>query len=130
MVTLLLFVLAAMLVALARSARGRRQRWLRSLGLAGTWECNVDGRALHLDMRGGPDRGDYEERNVEGGRLIERGTWEIRGHDIHFAGKEREPVTCELRAFADGSLGIHGGDRVQRIYARRTSNVIPLRRRS
>ena len=130
MAAVILIVIAVVIVALANRARTRRQQWLRGLGLAGNWECATDSRVLHLDMRGGPASGDYEERLADGGRLIEEGAWEIRGHDIRFTPRGGHAVTCELRAFGDGSIGVHGGDRVQRVYERRTSNVIPLRRRS
>lgn len=110
-----------------QQVRVRRQRWLRDLALSGSWECVVDGRALYLDLRGGSVHGDYEERFGDGGRPIETGTWEVRGQGICFAPVDGAPSVCELRAFADGSLGIHGGARKQRIYHRRVSNVIPLR---
>ena len=130
MAAVTLIAVALVSWALTRQARLRRQQWLRNLALAGTWECMVGERILYLDLRGGPGSGDYEERNAHGGQLIEKGVWEIRGYGIRFHAVEGEPIACELRAFGDGSIGIDGGDRVRRIYERRNSNVIPMRRRN
>jgi hypothetical protein len=37
-------------------------------------------------------------------------------------------ITLDLRLFAEGKIGLHGPGRERRIYVKKRSNVIPLRR--
>lgn len=130
MSAIVLLLVVVGIVVSVQQLHARRQRWLDGLALSGSWECVVDGRTLFLDLRGGPGSGDYEERYEDGGRPFEQGTWEIRGHDICFRPVAGPSCICQLRAFGNGSIGVHGDARTQRIYQRRVSNVIPLRARN
>ena len=129
-ILLLLLLLGAVGVVLYR-LRSTRQNWVRDLRLAGRWETDVDGRKVVLELHGGPDGGAYQESSraePDAGVMREQGRWHISGQELCFLPDGGVEERCELRAFGDGSIGLHGARRRQRVYRRAAGNVVPLRR--
>lgn len=127
---LLLILFGAVGVVLYR-LRSSRLNWVRELRLAGRWETEVDGRLLVLELHGGPDAGAYQEstRGEPGEHAgTEQGQWRIVGQALCFRPTGGTEERCELRAFGDGSIGLHGDRRRQRVYRRAAGNVVALRR--
>lgn len=124
MASLILIVIVAVIATIwVRSTRVARDRWLTHLSLPGTWECELEEGRTVLELSGSLTGGRYVER---GDGNDERGEWSLHGHVIEFSGAERT-TQCELRSFDDGSIGIDGPGRAQRIYRRRASNVVPIK---
>ncbi len=121
---LLVIAVAALATIWVRNTRASRHRWLVRLNLPGTWECDGDTGRSVLELSGDLAAGRYVERS---GADVERGDWVLHGEEIEFMTGEKV-VSCTLRRFDDGSIGIDGPGRVRRIYQRRTSNVVPLKR--
>ena len=149
-ILLMLLLLGAVVMVLYR-LRSTRQTWVRDLRLAGRWEAEVDGRVVVLELHGGPDAGAYQESvraDPAAAPIREQGRWHLSGQELCFqadgqpegasrSGPSSPPGSgpnggieerCELRVFGDGSIGLHGGRRRQRVYRRVAGNVIALRR--
>ena len=153
-ILLMLLLLGAVVMVLYR-LRSTRQTWVRDLRLAGRWEAEVDGRVVVLELHGGPDAGAYQESvraDPAAAPIREQGRWHLSGQELCFvadgqpegasiSGPSSAPGSgpgsgpnggveerCELRVFGDGSIGLHGGRRRQRVYRRVAGNVIALRR--
>jgi hypothetical protein len=121
---ILLIILAAVGVYWARSLRQTRRRWLERLDLPGTWQWQ--GEEGELELSGHVDGGRYHfrERGLE-----ETGEWRLAGHALVLTAEpQRTPVEYDLRLFKDGTIGIHGPGREQRIYVKKRGNVVSLRR--
>lgn len=129
-ILLLLLLLGAVGVVLYR-LRASRQNWVRDLRLAGRWEADVDGQKVVLELHGGPDGGAYQESSraePDAGGVREQGRWRLVGQELCFLPDGGVEERCELRAFGDGSIGLHGARRSQRVYRRAVGNVVALRR--
>ncbi len=121
---LVVIFVAAICVLSVRANRLHRQRWLERLDLPGTWVWEDHDGMLTLD--GALDHGHYRIRD---GDREERGEWQLRGHDLILQPSSGGAATAlDLRLFSDGKIGVHGPGREHRIYVKRRSNVVPLRR--
>lgn len=121
---IVLLILAAVGVYWARSLRQSRRRWLERLDLPGTWQWQGDEGELELSGHVAGGRYRIFERGGE-----ESGEWRLAGHAlILLAEPQRNPVEYDLRLFKDGTIGIHGPGREQRIYVKKRGNVVSLRR--
>ena len=122
-----------------RSARQKRQDWLRSLNLVGKWELDPrpdsgeEGapRRRSLTLSGDLAGGTYVARD---GEAVQRGDWRLRGHTLHLEPTEGEgavdaSASYDLRLFDKGKIGLDGPGREREVYVKRDSNVIPLRLR-
>ena len=139
--TLWLFGIAIVLVVGLglRSARRQREAWLRSLNLVGKWELDAppgnaddDGaprQRRSITLSGELDGGTYVARDAE---AVQRGNWRLRGRSLSLAPTEGEgaistPANYDIRLFDKGKIGLDGPGRTREVYAKRDSNVIPLR---
>lgn len=105
------------------SARVHRRRWLQRLDLPGIWSWqDHDGE---LELFGELDRGRYRIREDD---REEQGEWRLEGHDLILQPRRGTASTLDLRLFDTGKIGIHGPGREHRIYLKKPSNVVPLRR--
>jgi hypothetical protein len=124
------FIFTAVVAFLAfcwvRRNRRARQRWLARVSLAGHWSADVEHGTSTIEFVGGPAEGTYREK---GPGVEEKGTWALHGAHLTLAPERRPAVNYEFRLFEDGSIGIDGPGRERRLYARRVSNVVPLRGR-
>jgi hypothetical protein len=124
---MLIWILLIVVVAgvyWTRSLRQARRRWLERLDLPGAWQWQGDEGELELSGR--IDGGRYHIRERGGDEL---GEWRVAGHAlILVAEPQRKPIEYDLRLFKDGTIGIHGPGREQRIYVKKRGNVVSLRR--
>ena len=124
------FLLTAIVAFLAfswvRKTQRARQRWLTRVSLVGQWTTEVEHGASVIEFSGGPAEGVYRER---GPGREEQGRWTLHGAHLTLAADGGRSVDYDFRLFEDGSIGIDGPGRERRLYARRVSNVVPLRGR-
>ncbi len=125
----LLLVFAWFGFVLWRRSVGQRKRWLRQLGLPGSWQWESGDSVLSLS--GELSSGSFLLR--EGDQQCS-GRWRLLGHSLHLYPSRGElelgaknPYLLDLRRFETGSLGLDGEGRERRIYTRSTENVVPLR---
>jgi hypothetical protein len=121
-----LLVLLAIAVACflwMRANQQHRERWLKKLDLPGTWIWEDNDGVLEL--QGLLDQGHYRLRD---GDEEERGEWRLEASGLVLEPQAGQPTTHDLRLFAEGKIGLHGPGRERRIYVKKRSNVIPLRR--
>jgi len=124
MTSLLLIIAVAVACFLwVRASHQHRQRWLAQLDLPGTWLW--EGNDGVLELQGGLDQGRYRFRD---GDDEERGEWRLEGPGLVLEPESGTPTILDLRLFAAGKIGLHGPGRERRIYVKKRSNVIPLRR--
>lgn len=120
---LVVIAVTAFCVWWARTTRRNRRRWLERLDLPGTWIW--EGTDGELELEGGLDRGRYRIRDAD---RVEQGVWHLSGHDLVLEPRIGEPAALDLRLFTEGKIGLHGPGRERRIYVKKRSNVVPLRR--
>ena len=119
----------------ARSAKRKRQEWLRTLNLLGKWELeqtNADSGTptrRSFTLSGDIDAGTYVAKDDD---AVQRGNWRVRGHGLTLEPTEGSgpidgPNTYDLRLFGPGRIGLDGPGRPRETYVKRDSNVIPLR---
>ena len=125
----LLLVFSWFAFVLWRRSVGQRKRWLRALGLPGSWSWEAGDSVLSLS--GELSSGSFLLR--EGGEQCS-GRWRLLGHSLELYVIRGEldlgdvsPYLFDLRRFETGSLGLDGKDRERRIYSRSNENVVPLR---
>jgi hypothetical protein len=109
------------------NARVRRERlqWLTRVNLAGQWTQEADDDDS-VEFSGGPAEGTYRARVAD---RQEIGKWLLHGAHLTLTPEQGRPIDYDFRLFENGSIGIDGPGRPRRVYVRRTSNVVPLRRR-
>jgi hypothetical protein len=128
MISLLVIVAVAVACFLwVRAHQQHRERWLAKLDLPGIWLW--EGNDGVLELQGLLDQGRYRLRD---GDEEERGEWRLDGAGLVLEPQSGSPngplITLDLRLFAEGKIGLHGPGRERRIYVKKRSNVIPLRR--
>lgn len=118
-----IIVVAGLCYLWVRANRQSRRRWLERLDLPGTWVWEEHDGELELD--GELDGGRYRLRD---GDQEERGEWHLKGHDLVLEPRSGARTELDLRLFTEGKIGIHGPGRERRVYVKKRSNVVPLRR--
>lgn len=106
-----------------RTSRRNRRRWLERLDLPGTWLW--EGADGELELEGALDRGRYRIRDAD---QEEQGVWRLAGNDLVLEPRFGKATALDLRLFTEGKIGLHGPGRERRIYVKKRSNVVPLRR--
>ncbi|HEX7037100.1 MAG TPA: hypothetical protein VF210_15100 [Pseudomonadales bacterium] len=120
---LLVIAVTAFCVWWVRASRRNRRRWLERLDLPGTWVW--EGADGELELEGGLDHGRYRIRDAD---REEQGVWHLSGHDLVLEPRVGQAIALDLRLFTEGKIGLHGPGRERRIYVKKRSNVVPLRR--
>ena len=106
----------------------QRSRWWFELNLPGEWRCEVDSREHTLRFTGSPEEGSWSCLEPDGVR--HQGEWSAQGSEVLLRGLDGADVLLQVRRFEDGTLGLHGGPWVYRVYTRTAeNNVVPLRGR-
>lgn len=126
----ILLILAWFGFVLWRRSIGQRKRWLRQLGLPGSWSWNEGDSTLSLS--GELSAGSFLLREGEDQCS---GRWRLLGNnlelyatrgDLELGGES--PYVFDLRRFDPSTVGLDGLGRERRMYSRNNENVVPLRR--
>ena len=121
-------VVALIVIVWVRNTRRARHDWLAELDLPGIWDLDNSDIPECIEFSGSLASGRYvQKRDGE----VAKGRWTISGGNLilHPDGEEFDPSTYELRRFRTGNIGIDGTDRPRQIFVKRSTNIIPLRRR-
>ncbi len=104
-----------------RATRQARRAWVERMDLPGRWRWQA-GEA-ELVLHGSREKGNFEL--IENDRIW-RGVWQLRGQSLLLTSDEREEL-LDLHFFKPGSIGLEDTTGVRRLFAKETSNVVPLR---
>ena len=124
----ILGVAACVVTVWVRNTRRARHDWLTDLDLPGTWDLDNSETPECIEFSGSMESGCYAQTLDD---IVIKGHWAINGSSLTLSPDEEEsvPTTYELRKFQTGNIGINGPDRPRQIFVKRSSNIIPLRRR-
>ena len=104
-----------------RATRKARRAWVERMDLPGRWRWQAGDAELVL--QGSLEKGTFEL--VEDNQVWQ-GTWQLRGQSLLLVSREREEV-LDLHFFKPGSIGLEDTTGVRRLFAKETTNVVPLR---
>ena len=124
------FVAAIIVVLIwVRTTKTKHDNWLKLANLPGMWHLQVDEETQKetIEFVGSLSEGEYviyrQDSRLQGG-------WRLSGGVLTMKPHEQASVDYQLKVFNPARIGIDGPDRDHQIFARRASNVIPLRRKS
>ena len=114
-------IVAGAVFLYVRATRQARAAWIERIDLPGRWQWQ--GGDAELVLRGSGAAGEFELS--EDGRIW-RGAWRLRGHALLLAGDERQEL-LDLHFVKPGTIGLEDTTGVRRLFAKVSTNVVPLR---
>ncbi len=104
-----------------RATRQARAAWIERIDLPGRWQWQ--GGDAELVIHGKGSNGQFELN--ENGQTW-RGSWRLRGHALLLASDDRQEL-LDLHFVKPGSIGLEDTTGVRRLFAKVSTNVVPLR---